>query len=233
MAPGEVHLWRIALDAAPGGAADEGERLLGPDERARAARFRRPEDRRRFVAAHVALREILGGCLGLAPGRVRLVAGPGGKPRLPAGPLRFSLAHSGALALCAVARGREVGVDVERVRGDIDVAALARRFFSPPEVAELEALPAAERTGGFYRLWTLKEAYLKARGDGLALPLDTFSISLAGPRPVLLDAGRPAGSWSLATLEAGPGYAAALAVEGTGWRLVDEEGPPPPAARAP
>ncbi len=217
-----VHVWHAGLSLPP----DQLERLrqaLSADERERAARFVFAKDRDRFVAARGILRDILGNYLGQPGGALRFEYGPYGKPALAGEPrgLRFNVSHSGDLALVAVTRGQEIGIDVEAVRPERADEQLARRFFSPREVAALLALPEAERGAAFFACWTRKEAYIKARGDGLSIPLDAFDVSLApGEACALLRAsGDDPARWALRALDTGPGYAAALAVEGHGWRL--------------
>jgi 4'-phosphopantetheinyl transferase len=216
-----VHLWRASLDCAP----PERERLaslLSEDEQARAARLRVPSIRERFVAGRGLLRRLLGMYLAAPPESLRFAYRPHGKPYLHpeigAPDIRFNLSHSQGLALFAFARGREVGVDLEIIRSDRDHTRLASRFFSAREVDALAALDPGDRMAGFFRCWTRKEAYLKARGEGLAIPLDSFSVSV-GPEETacLLEAdGAPAEAarWRIAAVDAAPGYAAALAVEG-------------------
>ncbi|MEW6406565.1 MAG: 4'-phosphopantetheinyl transferase superfamily protein, partial [Chloroflexota bacterium] len=130
----------------------------------------------------------------------------------------FNLAHSGDLALVAVARGRKVGVDVERIRQNTDLEKIARRYFSPREVSELLALPENQRFIGFFNCWTRKEAYIKAHGLGLSMPLDSFDVSLAPGEPAVLRETRPAPNeaahWMLLALNVASDYAATLAVEG-------------------
>ena len=217
----EAHVWRVALDQPPSRVA-ELRTLLSADERQRAERFAFPHLARRFAVGRGALRTILGRYLGRAPAEIRFRYGPRGKPALvetPNAPLRFNLSHSHELAVCVVTRGREVGVDVEWVeRSSVECDRIAAAFFSPAERAALGVLPESARTAAFFDCWTRKEAYLKARGDGLAIPLDAFDVSLAPGAPAALLAGRgPAadvGRWRLQALDAGPGYRAALAVEG-------------------
>jgi 4'-phosphopantetheinyl transferase len=213
-----IDVWSIRLDRPD----DEVARLAGslaPDERARAERFVFPRDRRRFRVARAALRAILASYLDLAPSALAFDYGPRGKPRLVgAAGLDFNLAHSHELALCAVTPGQPVGVDLEWLRPMADLLPLARTAFSAGEVAALLALPEAERLAAFFRGWTRKEAYIKARGDGLALPLDGFDVSLApGQPPALLasrlDPAEPA-RWSFHHLEPAEGYLGALAVAG-------------------
>jgi 4'-phosphopantetheinyl transferase len=172
---------------------------------------------------------VLGGYLGSAPEAVRFEYGERGKPRLAEGGLEFNVSHSGELALAAVTAGVEVGVDVEAVRGMEDALRISERFFSAAERVVLAACPAAERDAAFFRCWTRKEAYVKAVGDGIALGLDRFDVSLdegEGARFLALesDAGR-ATAWSLTHVDPGPGYVGALAlpahpraVRGFEWR---------------
>jgi 4'-phosphopantetheinyl transferase len=226
LAPDEVHVWRVALEQPPAGFARLAARL-SPDERRRAARFRFERDRRRYQVAHGALRELLAGYLDHETERLVFVEGAHGKPVLapPHGAeLRFNLSHSGELALCAVSRRREVGVDLEQVRELSDADALARRFFAEAESAALAALPAAERLPAFFRCWTRKEAYLKAVGAGLLLALDGFQVSLqpeAGPCGLSVS-GRPeeTARWSLQGLDVAQGYVAAVVAERPAWRPV-------------
>jgi len=200
---------------------------LSPDERERAERLRFAKHRHRFVVGRGLLRIILGQMLGLRPEEVCFRYSPRGKPELNeeagADSLRFNLAHSQGLALYALTHERRVGVDLERVRSDIDAASIAATFFSTREADALRALARDPQSVAFFRAWTLKEAYLKARGDGLALPLDRLDISpLLGKSAAAVYVQRTPQEttrWSLQTLSPGPGYAAALAVEGTGWQL--------------
>lgn len=199
---GEVHVWLVPVARAP-----EPIAILDDEERAQAGRFRVDAARRRFVVSHAALRLILGRITGTAPESLRFARHCGhcgstrhGKPHLPGSSgLDFSLAHSGGLALIAAAQGRRVGVDVERVRPGTDVLAVAHHALSPAERLEIESASAdEERRRAFFRCWTRKEAYLKARGVGLAGGLD----SVAGP------------GWQIRSLRAPPGYMAAVAAEG-------------------
>jgi 4'-phosphopantetheinyl transferase len=198
---------------------------LSADELARAKRLRLPADRHRFIASRGALRQILSGYLNTEAQRLRFRYGPHGKPSLagPAEPcpleqppLHFSLSHSADLALVAVSRGRRVGVDVERVCADVSSEVVAR-CFSRREQDELQSLPAHIQHLAFFDCWTRKEAYLKARGEGLSIPLHRFDVSLAPGQPARLlhSAGDPdeCSRWSLADLRPGPGFVATLAVE--------------------
>jgi 4'-phosphopantetheinyl transferase len=218
-----VHVWLVRLDL-PAATLSDQERFLSGGERHRADRFRGPHLRRRFVAAHGQLRAVLAGYLGQDPAAIRFEERAQGKPFLPedAGGVRFNLSHSGELALVAVAWRREVGVDVEQVRLEVDVTGIAGRYFAPPERSALLALPAPERVGAFYRLWACKEAYGKAVGDGVTAALEGLVVELppedeaVRPRPVRGRADEGTGrSWTLAELDGLPGYRAAVAVEGS------------------
>jgi 4'-phosphopantetheinyl transferase len=223
--PDELHLWLFSLQP-PAESLEGLAGWLDGDERARVARFHRPADGWRFVAARGRLRAILGHYLGAEPAALAFAYGPRGKPALAApwttSGIRFNLSHSGALGLLGLAYQRELGVDIEVARPLENMAALARRFFSPAEVAALLAVAEPERPAAFLAGWTRKEAYVKAVGDGLAHSLASFSVSLTpGVPPALLAVeGAPAEAtrWSIATLTTLPGYAAAVAAEGQ-WRL--------------
>jgi 4'-phosphopantetheinyl transferase len=222
----EIHVWRASLDPA----ASCIERLqssLSADERQRAARFHFPRDRRRFTVARGVLRDILGRYLGVPPSALAFCYSTYGKPALAdvavATGLRFNVSHSHEMALFAVARGREVGVDIEYLGREIRAEEIAERFFSAHERANLRALPAEVKHQAFFNCWTRKEAYIKAHGEGLSLPLDQFDVTLAPGEPAVLLATRSdpreALSWSLQALTPGPDYVAALAVEGQSWHL--------------
>jgi 4'-phosphopantetheinyl transferase len=217
---GDVQVWRLDLEPDPG-QARSAYALLSPDEMARAGRFRAAADRDRFVVGRAALRAILGRYLCEAPRALRFEYGPHGKPSLGGRPtersLRFSMAHSGGLGLCAVTRDREIGVDVERVREELAGDRIAERFFSPSEADALRGLPPPARVQAFFELWTCKEAYVKALGSGLSTPLRAFGVALAaGAPPYLLHAESvcEVSRWSFRMLSPAPGHAAALAVEG-------------------
>ena len=221
----EVHVWRAPLDAGEN-TLERLERSLSPDERERAQRFVFQKDRRRFIVARAVLRVLLGRYLNQEPDRIRFVYGPEGKPALAetaAGSVRFNLSHSEALALYAFTRGREVGIDLEWINPRVAFEELAERFFTPGEASTLRALPDHAREPAFFACWTRKEAYMKAIGKGLSLPTQDFEVTLAPGEPAALISTRhdpdQAMRWSLLELDAGPGFAAALAVEGSGWSL--------------
>ena len=192
----------------------EFEGALSPDERERANRFRQPQDRLRFVIARGMLRMILAGCVGRPPSELEFTYGERGKPQLKGNSagIEFNVSHSEDRALFAIALNRPVGIDVEYIRA-IEVLSLAKRFFRPSEYGVLSALDGAERLRGFFRLWTAKEAYLKATGEGLAgLEAVEFSLSRleAGEKLPVRGLG---GNWVVEALELGGEYCAAVAVE--------------------
>ncbi len=187
--------------------------MLSSEEQRRAARFHFERDRRRFIGSHAALREILSLYLGEPPASLEFVTRVHGKPELASGAPRFNLSHSGELALIGVAGNRELGVDVERVRAQVAIERIARRFFSASEAAALFAYPGSERDAAFFRCWTRKEAYVKARGGGLRIPLASFDVSLDEGRARLLRA-PDIERWTLHSLAVPPGYVAAAVVEG-------------------
>jgi len=228
LASDEVHCWCASLDVPP----ETSARLhasLTPDERTRSARFQFERDQQRFIVARGVLRDLLGRYLQIQPGKISFVYNAFGKPAL--GPdfanrLKFNLSHSAGLALIAIASASDVGVDLEYIRAQSDHADIALRFFSATEVDYLTALPSHFYAEAFFSCWTKKDACLKACGEGLAIPLNSFSVPLTtdpAPTPVELHVGSkgivPARRWSLYTLRPAPCYAGALAIEGTGWRL--------------
>ena len=222
----EVHVWRAVLDQ-PGSRIHALHRILAADEQIRAGHFHFDRDREHFIVARGVLRAILGDYLNQAPECLSFCYGSHGKPAL-AGrsdldTIRFSVSHSHGAALYALARGREVGIDIERIRSDLAITEIAERFFSPPEAARLRALPTEVQPEAFFRYWTRKEAYIKALGGGLSIPLDRSDVTAAAGEsgPVVVPLQDPAGTshWCVQELPAGPGYVAALAVEGQGWNL--------------
>jgi 4'-phosphopantetheinyl transferase len=223
---GAVHVWRASLDQSPL-QVNRFESTLADDERSRADRFYFSRDRQRFIVARGVLRAILGGYLSRAPGNLSFSYSTHGKPALAsesnADALRFNVSHSHGTALYALTRGREIGVDLEHIRGDLKAEQIAERFFSRSETIALRALPPSLREYAFFLCWTRKEAYIKARGEGLSLPLDQFDVSLMPGEPAALLSTRPdadeALRWSLLNLAPACGCAAALAVKGRDWTL--------------
>ncbi|MBF6570843.1 MAG: 4'-phosphopantetheinyl transferase superfamily protein [Candidatus Binataceae bacterium] len=219
-----VHVWRACLDQSPL-QLNNFQNTLDDDERSRARRFYFSRDRQRFIAARGILRSLLAGYLGTVPNSISFIYGTHGKPALAAecgaDAIQFNLAHSHGTALYALTRGRGIGVDLEFIRCDLKVEQIAGQFFSHSEIIALGALPPSVREYAFFLCWTRKEAYIKARGEGLSIPLDQFDVSLIPGEPAALLNTQPdsdeAFRWSLLNLTPACGYAAALAVEGRDW----------------
>ena len=207
--------------------------LLSPAERVRAARFAFDRDRKTFVMSHGILRRVLGMICHENPARLRFRQGLRGKPYLIDAPpgLQFNLSHTEGFCLVGVTRGAAIGVDVERVRATDDMPARVRQCFSVAEQREFEALAAADRCRAFFKGWTRKEAFIKAIGDGLSYPLDSFDVSLSPSRPaqVLAIGGSEtaAAEWSIDALEPAPDVQAAVAVAAPGvqirWHALTED----------
>ncbi len=221
-----VHVWRASLHVStPELRAFED--TLAVDERARAERFYFQKHREHFIAGRGLLRNILSRYLDREPDRLRFCYNAYGKPSLTeetgAEGLCFNLSHSHEMALYAVTHGREIGVDIEYFRPNVETEKLAERFFSPREAAVLRALPEQLRKEGFFNCWTRKEAYIKAEGQGMSIPLSTFDVSLMPGEPAALlhteSHPQETSRWSLQALHPEPSYAAALAVKGHDWEL--------------
>jgi 4'-phosphopantetheinyl transferase len=224
----EVHVWRADLESIR---EDESrwQEVLSDNEKERAARFHFPVDRQRFVASRALLRVILAGYLQSDPSGLTFIYSKREKPSLApahaASGLMFNLSHSGGVSLYAIARRRELGIDVEQLGRNSDLQGIAHRFFSACEQEQLAKLSGEEKVHAFFRCWTRKEAYIKATGDGLAVPLTQFDVSLeAGSMNALL-ATRPdaaqAQNWDLREVPAGAGYAGAICIQGQGCEVKD------------
>lgn len=227
----QVDIWHIELTQSDA-TIRACRSLLPEDEVKRADRFYFEKDRRHFAVAHGALRQILGRYTGAAPRELEFSHGSKGKPELksPVDTIRFNLSHSGNRALLAVTREAALGVDVEFIKPDFGGQEIAERFFSRHEVSTLLALPIEERAHAFFSCWTRKEAYIKAVGEGLSLPLDSFDVAFGpGVRPALLRVEASAEEllrWSLYDIEVPPDYRAALMVEGKEHQLQQRQWSP-------
>lgn len=238
-APGEVHVWRASLRAQPHELARH-HALLADDEQARAARFRMDVHRERFVAGRGIQRLLLARYLGADPAALRYRQASHGKPELDgehaASGLRFNVSNSEDGLLVAVTTALEIGVDLEAVHPMTDRDGVARRFFSGPENEVYGALSDAERDTAFFTCWTRKEAYIKAVGEGLSMPLDCFDVTLApgDPARILATRGDPgeAARWTMRELDPGPGWLAAVVIAGSTCelRLYDWDPARPPVA---
>jgi 4'-phosphopantetheinyl transferase len=225
--PGTVHVWAISVDSLddPGSHRDS----LSISEWRRAQAFRSERDRHRFIARRAVLRQLLGRYLALEPAKIEIDEGSGRKPAIAGShrkrgatgvspDIRFNCSHSDGMALLAFAGDLPVGVDLERVRPMPDAEDVARRFFSPQEYRVFMKVPPEDRLAAFYECWTAKEALIKALGHGLAMPLDSFTVSFSPDQPaqlVHLDTSEP-GDWTLMRLRPSAGFSAALALSARG-----------------
>ena len=222
---GEIHVWLASLDISSQLLGELGS-TLSADEIARAERFHFGQDRRRFVSRHGILRSILAKYLETKPSALRFVANEFGKPRVEdsreACNLSFNLSHSGELALIAIAIDRDVGVDVEFIDNSVPYEEIASRFFSINEIAALEALPQSLRPARFFSCWARKEAYVKARGRGLSIPLDSFDVwSIKGGTVTSdsIEKSSDTSKWKIENIKIDSRYAAAVAAAGLDWKV--------------
>ena len=209
-------------------ALEGSERLdaLCAEEQARAERFRFRKDRDLYVIGRSMMRELLGGYLGRDARQIRFSYSPYGKPELADEQgidLRFNLSHSGEVVLFAATLGSEVGIDVEFMRARAMEGRVADEVFSASELATFAALPSELKQQGFFNGWTRKEAFIKAKGEGLSMPLKEFDVSL-DPRQVakilsIRGDKTELERWSLRDLEMGEGYVGAVVVEKRDWIL--------------
>lgn len=223
----DVHVWRVSLDLTST-ILDRLRRFLSPDELARAARFHFERDRQHFIVARGCLRTILSRYLKMHAADIQFIYGPQGKPQLDSScldtqPPYFNLAHSEGLAIYAVTRVGEIGIDLECIRPEFTGDDIANRFFSPGEVSCLNAMPKDVRPEAFFNCWTRKEAFIKAIGMGLSLPLDQFEVTLAPGEPAQLVRTTwdedEASRWSIKSIDVGENYVAAVAVAARNWFL--------------
>jgi 4'-phosphopantetheinyl transferase len=216
LAPNELHVWAVPLNGDP----ERFGALLSRAEQQRLSRFHFADHRRRYQIGHGALRTILGGYMQQDPTAIEFVQGPRGKPYLASAGPYFNLSHSGKLALIGIAQV-ELGLDVEKVRHLESMVEIARKHFSPSEFDALSGLAADARELAFYRCWTRKEAYLKATGEGLSMPLDTFDVSVCGEPKVLAcrDGREDPAKWSLLDVSPGPEFVGAVALRRLGMQM--------------
>jgi 4'-phosphopantetheinyl transferase len=233
----DIHVWTVTLPCGPEELAQL-RSTLATDEKSRADRFIAPQDRSNFISARGILRKLLGTYLRRDPSGLQFEYGMHGKPFLQGQTdtsLRFSLSHSHGIAAYAIARDRNLGIDVELVREGFRSEEIAERYFSAQEREALRCLPAWESTEGFFNCWTRKEAFLKAVGSGLQTPLDSFDVTVAPQMPARFLRGVGA-EWHLEGLVSIPGYAAAVAYDGPpcevrhlGWIHTLQEKTPQPS----
>ncbi len=222
---GGVDVWSVRLDE-PAKAGSEAV-VLSPDEIARASRFHFEKDRIHFTRCRSALRGVLAGCLAIPAAEIRFEYLASGKPQLAVeqnpSALQFNVSHSANMALIAVGSEHRLGVDIEKIRSDVDTATLAERFFSLRERAGLQALPDHLRVPGFFACWTRKEAFLKATGEGLSFPLEDFSVTThpdLDPEIEEIKGSTAEGKqWFLSDLSVVEGFRATVARERSPYRL--------------
>ncbi len=216
----EVHGWVVSVATlAPN--LESLHRTLSADEKERAERFHFERDRICYVVVRGLLRTLLGRYLGCSASEVEFSYNEHGKPAVALEqakvPIEFNVSHSHGMAILGFTLHQSIGVDIEQIRPEVATEDLAKRFFAPAEIKALGGLPEERRARGFFNCWTRKEAYIKARGIGLSLPLDQFAVSVTdGVGALLSVAGDPEGAqrWSIRDIAAPPGHVAAIAVEG-------------------
>jgi 4'-phosphopantetheinyl transferase len=222
----DVHLWRAKLDQS-NECVKQLTQMLSDEEQRKTERFHFDKDRKRFIVSHGVLRTILSRYLDVEPNRLRFGYRSHGKPylveKLNGEEVCFNLSHSHSMSLYAFTRSRQIGVDIEYIHPITEADQIVARFFSSNEHAMWQQLPKGQKQEAFFNCWTRKEAYIKARGEGLSLPLDQFDMSFDPDKPPALSVTRGASDessrWLLRVLQTDPGYVAALVVEGYDWQL--------------
>jgi 4'-phosphopantetheinyl transferase len=223
---GEIHVWRVSL-AQTESCLQYLQQTLSSDERTKADRFVFPKDRSQFIVSRGALRAILSRYVNITSHILRFDYNPYGKPSLivaqGGNTLRFNLSHSRGMALIAITKNRDIGVDIESINPNFSCLEIAEKFFSPLENSVLRSLPEHLQATAFFTCWTRKEAYIKAVGKGLSIPLNQFDVSLAPGEPAALlnVEGNPeeASKWSLIELFPSSDLVGAVAVAGDCWKL--------------
>lgn len=216
-----IHLWVASLEGR-GQPFDYYQQILSQDERERAQRFKFWRDQRRFVHGRGILRVLLGRYLQTAPESIDIQYTTNGKPQLRNNNLKFNLSHCQDWALYGFCWREDIGVDIECLRNVADAEGIAQRFFSPSENDTFLAAPKEKRMQQFFTIWTLKEAYIKAIGQGLSFPLNDFEIyDLEAGCPKLKVRGKPdhEDNWSFYSFIAERDCHAAVAVRGSDWNL--------------
>jgi 4'-phosphopantetheinyl transferase len=201
--------------------------ILTKGEQERASRFYFERDRDHYIAARGILRTLIGRYLQLSPGQVEFVYGEFGKPELsakmPADGLQFNISHAQGVGLFGFTRGRDIGVDVEQIRPLEDAEEVAERFFSANENEMFAAVSEDQKPEAFFNCWTRKEAFIKAIGEGLSCPLDSFDVTLKpGEKAQLLridGSTEAAARWMLCSLSPGSDYVGAVIASSNDWQL--------------
>jgi len=223
LATGEVHVWRIDLDI-PDDRWQALRSLLVADELAKAERFHFAKHRRRHTVSHAALRILLGQYLARPPRGIAFSYNTHGKPRLADEDqkIKFNLSHTEDIMLVAFVLDSEIGIDIEAVTRHVDYMGVGQRWFSALEGRTLQSLPEQERIDAFFRAWCRKEAYIKARGEGMAHPLQRFSVALDKHEPRLvehLDDSRETSRWTFIDIDVAENYRATVVAESTDWQV--------------
>jgi 4'-phosphopantetheinyl transferase len=227
VAPRSVHVWAFDLKASAV-CIDQCRQTLCSTETERAGRFVHKISRDDFVVAHGVLRHLLGRYTATPAGDLRFSVGTDGKPTLDASGnddsvISFNMTHSGSRALIAVSDGREVGIDLERIKQEVKALAIARRYFARGEFAAIERAPAPLQAGTFFLYWVAKEAILKGQGIGLHFPIDEFEVQFdernLNAHIRIGETSRLAADWNVQVLPVDEGWAGALAVRGSDWTL--------------
>lgn len=244
LSPASVDIWLVKI-VGTDSIVHRFQEILAPDEMSRAGRFKSRQLRERYILSRGSLRVLLARYLDVAPATLRFRYGAKGKPELaePMG-VEFNISHSGDLAAFAFSISGPIGIDVEQIHFLPDMEMIAKEFFSVNECDELMRLPHRQREHAFFLCWTRKEAYIKAVGDGLHIPLNSFSVTLHPDHPAevvgLPDDREAATAWKLHGLKVGPAYAGALAYFGIrrkvivhsciqasdGWQFLSEQAIP-------
>ena len=223
LATDEVHVWRIDLDI-PDDRWQALLSLLAADELAKAERFHFAKHRRRHTVSHAALRILLGQYLARPPRGIAFSYNTHGKPRLADEDqkIKFNLSHTEDIMLVAFVLDSEIGIDIEAVTRHVDYMGVGQRWFSALEGRTLQSLPEQERIDAFFRAWCRKEAYIKARGEGMAHPLQRFSVALDKHEPRLvehLDDSRETSRWTFIDIDVAENYRATVVAESTDWQV--------------
>jgi 4'-phosphopantetheinyl transferase len=222
LGPDVIHVWPVHLDSAEE-IVTAFDQFLSLDEATRADRFRYAHLRKRYVLGRGALRLLIAHYLNTPAQRISFEYGKYGKPRIRDSHVQFNVSHSDSIALLAFSQVCELGIDVEKFRPISNAEGLAQRFFCPEEAADLRSVPVHERDNAFLTCWTRKEAYIKAVGDGLCLPLDSFRVTFRRGDLVcitlLANTEDVSETWELHDLGVPPHYAAALAYRGNQLRI--------------
>ena len=217
IAPSEVHIWRSDLQA-PLTLFPQYEKVLSRDERIRAQKFHFQKDRNQYITGRGILRHLISLYTQIAPEKIKFEYSRFGKPSAPELPnLQFNLSHAGGRVIYAFTRNGEIGIDLEALRKGIEIAQIAKRFFATSEREAILALPEAQRAAAFFHCWTCKEAFIKAHGQGLSLPLDEFEVDINPDKPAALKAVHWAPSiirtWDIHAFHPGENFFAALVTD--------------------